>query len=60
MTVRSFENDGRKDNNRGLPRIGLGGRLSENIMLSEKLEANWNFTAAKLAIGISWVVGKAV
>ena len=32
MTVRSFEDDGRKDNNRGLPRIGLGGRLSENIM----------------------------
>ncbi len=32
MTVRSFEDDGRKNNNRGLPRIGLGGRLSENIM----------------------------
>ena len=32
MTVRSFEDDGRKDNNRGLPRIGIGGRLSENIM----------------------------
>ena len=52
MTIKSFEDDGRNTNIRDLPRIGFGGRLSENIMHFGRV-----LRRAGLPIGSGQVIG---